>query len=129
MAPPGIILFSLTITFAAVDWMMSLEPEWYSTMFGVYYFAGSLLSRLRLHRRGHRLHSFTRALRGVVTIEHVHDIGKLLFAFVVFWTYIAFSQYFLIWYANIPEETIVFHGPLPGSVADGRASCWRSATS
>lgn len=108
VAAPGIIVFSLTLTFAAVDWMMSLEPEWYSTMYGVYYFAGSLLADFAfvivaiafLQTRG--------SLRGVVTVEHVHDLGKLLFAFTVFWTYIAFSQYFLIWYANIPEETVYY---------------------
>jgi hypothetical protein len=114
---PGLIVFSLTLTLAAVDWMMSLEPEWYSTMFGVYYFAGSLLSAFAfivvavafIHARGQ--------LRGIVTVEHVHDIGKLLFAFVVFWAYIAFCQYFLIWYGNMPEETAYFmhrsHGSWP----------------
>jgi hypothetical protein len=108
VAAPGLIVFSLTVTLASVDWIMSLEPEWYSTMFGVYYFAGSLLSAFAftvvavgfLHSRGF--------LRGIVTTEHIHDVGKLLFAFVVFWTYIAFCQYFLIWYGNIPEETTYF---------------------
>jgi hypothetical protein len=117
VAAPGLIVFSLTVTLASVDWIMSLEPEWYSTMFGVYYFAGSLLSAFAftvvavgfLHSRGF--------LRGIVTTEHIHDVGKLLFAFVVFWTYIAFCQYFLIWYGNIPEETAYFmhrsHGSWP----------------
>jgi hypothetical protein len=117
VAAPGIIVFSMTISFAAIDWMMSLEPEWYSTIYGVYYFAGSLLSALAflvlaiafVHARG--------GLRGVVTVEHTHDVGKLLFGFTVFWTYIAFSQYFLIWYGNIPEETVYYthraHGSWP----------------
>jgi hypothetical protein len=117
IAAPGIIIFSLTLTMAAVDWLMSLDPEWYSTMFGVYYFAGSLLAAFAfivvaivfIQARG--------ALQGVVTVEHLHDIGKLLFAFTVFWTYIAFCQYFLIWYGNIPEETSYFmqrsHGSWP----------------
>jgi hypothetical protein len=108
VAAPGIIVYGLTVTLASVDWIMSLEPEWASTMFGVYYFAGSLLSAFAfivvaiafIHSRG--------LLRGIVTTEHVHDVGKLLFAFVVFWTYIAFCQYFLIWYANVPEETAYF---------------------
>jgi len=117
VAAPGIIVFSLTLTMASVDWLMSLDPEWYSTMFGVYYFAGSLLAAFAfivvaivfIQARG--------ALQGVVTVEHLHDIGKLLFAFTVFWTYIAFCQYFLIWYGNIPEETSYFmqrsHGSWP----------------
>jgi hypothetical protein len=115
VAAPSIIVFSLTLTFAAVDWMMSLDPEWYSTMFGVYYFAGSILSAFAflavaiafIHARGQ--------LRGIVTVEHLHDIGKLLFAFTVFWTYIAFCQYFLIWYGNIPEETSYFMHRSEGS--------------
>ena len=104
-AGPAIILFALTTTFASFHWAMSLAPHWYSTIFGVYYFAGALvcvfaflsLVVIGLRRAG--------ALEGFVTVEHRHDLGKLLFAFVVFWAYIGFSQFFLIWYANIPEET------------------------
>lgn len=103
---PGTLAFSLTASFAAIDWLMSLAPEWFSTIFGVYIFAGSLVSCfatmtlivLWLKSRGY--------LAKAVTVEHQHDLGKLLFAFTCFWAYIAFSQYFLIWYANIPEETI-----------------------
>jgi hypothetical protein len=102
---PSVLIFALTSTFAAFDLVMSLSPTWYSTMFGVYFFAGSLLSFLALlggtclflQGRGH--------LVNVVTNEHYHDIGKLTFAFVFFWGYIAFSQFMLIWYGNIPEET------------------------
>ena len=101
----GAYLFAGSLTFAAVDWMMSLQPEWFSTIFGVYYFAGSavaclaflIITLMTLQSRG--------LLRGVVTVEHYHDLGKLMFGFTCFWAYIAFSQYFLIWYANIPEET------------------------
>jgi len=104
-APLSIILFALTLTFAAFDWLMSLDPHWFSTIFGVYYFAGCVicihaflaLVVILLHRSGH--------LRGVVTPEHFHDLGKMMFAFTVFWAYIGFSQYMLIWYASIPEET------------------------
>jgi hypothetical protein len=105
---PGMILFALTITFAAFDWLMSLDAHWYSTIFGAYVFAGAVLGLLAflvlavltLHRHD--------ALRETITPEHYHDLGKLLFAFVVFWAYMAFSQYLLIWYGNIPEETIWF---------------------
>lgn len=107
-AAPALILFALTSTFAAFDLLMSLDPHWFSTMFGVYFFAGSALTFnallavlvITLRASGY--------LQKVVTVEHLHDIGKLMFGFTVFWTYIAFSQYFLIWYANIPEETVWF---------------------
>ena len=103
---PAIILFGLTTTFASFDWIMSLSPVWFSTMFGVYFFcgcatagfAGMILFTVRLQSMG--------VMKGLVSAEHFQDMGKLLFAFgMVFWAYIAFSQYMLIWYANIPEET------------------------
>lgn len=105
LTAPALILFALTITFAAFDWLMSISPHWFSTMFGVYYFAGAfqaglallILVALALKKAG--------KLEGIVTVEHMHDLGKFLFAFTVFYAYIAFCQYFLIWYANIPEET------------------------
>ena len=84
---------SLVFTFAAFDWLMSLNPLWFSTIFGVYFFAGSFVSALS--RPGHRAHG--RAARtlfgGYVTVEHTHNIGKLMLAFIVFWAYIAFSQF------------------------------------
>jgi len=119
VAPVGIVLFALTSTFATIDWMMSLEPEWYSTMIGVYFFAGSVVGILSFTVLLIHLAYAQGALRGVVTIEHLHDLGKLLFGFTIFWTYIAFSQYFLIWYANIPEETIYYMKRQVGS--------WQSA--
>ncbi len=105
ISAPGMLLFAFTVTFAGFDWLMSLEPHWYSTVFGVYVFAGGLVGALSLmtaivafiQRRG--------ILRGTITIEHYHDLGKLMFAFIIFWSYIAFAQYFLMWYGNIPEET------------------------
>lgn len=112
---PSIFLAALTLTFAAFDWIMSLDPKWYSTIFGVYIFAGGFWSSLAL------LSLITLYLQGkgffhkVSTVEHRHDIGKLLFGFTVFWAYIAFSQFFLIWYANIPEETIFFKHRWMGS--------------
>ncbi len=104
----GMLLFAVTITFAAFDWLMSLAPHWYSTIFGVYYFGGLFLAGVSaiallsmfLRRNG--------ILRESITVEHYHDLGKLMFAFIIFWAYIGFSQYFLIWYGNIPEETIWF---------------------
>lgn len=108
ISAPGMILFTLTVTFAAFDWLMSLEAHWYSTIFGVYIFSGSVVGFLGmfavltvyLHGKG--------VLVGIMSKDHFHDLGRLLFAFIIFWAYMAFSQYFLIWYANIPEETIWF---------------------
>jgi hypothetical protein len=114
-AGPSIIVLAITSTFASIDWIMSLTPHWYSTMFGVYFFAGSFVGFIAL------LSVVVVAMRGaglldtVITAEHLHDIGKLLFAFTAFWAYIAFSQFFLIWYANLPEETIWFKARLEGS--------------
>lgn len=105
VSAPAMVAFAITLTLAAFDWIMSLSPRWYSTVFGGYLFGGLAMSSfallvvlaLLLQRRG--------ALEGVVTMEHFHDLGKLMFAFVVFWIYIAFSQFMLQWYANMPEET------------------------
>jgi len=109
IAPIGFILFALSLTFAAIDFMMSLDPHWYSTIFGVYYFAGTFMSiaatlaltSMALQKSG--------LLKSAITTEHYHDLGKFAFAFVAFWAYIAFSQFMLIWYANIPEETVWYH--------------------
>ncbi len=108
IAAPGIIVWALTITFAAVDWIMSLTPEWYSTMIGVYFFSGSVIGAFAFSLVAVHGIQARGKLQGIVSVEHRHDLGKLLFAFTVFWTYIGFSQYFLIWYANIPEETVYF---------------------
>jgi hypothetical protein len=103
---PAIIMYFVTQGFASIDWMMSLESAWFSTMFPVYFFAASccgyfafqILAMYFVQRKG--------KLLGEITIEHYQDAGKLLFAFgIVFWAYIAYSQYMLIWYANLPEET------------------------
>jgi hypothetical protein len=100
-----LLFFALTSTFAAVDWLMSLDYSWFSTMWGVYIFAGSAWSSMALTILLVTWLKSLGYLQKVVTQEHYHLMGKLLFAFTVFWAYIAFSQYFLIWYANITEET------------------------
>jgi len=101
----SVILFGLTISFAGIDWVMSLDPTWPSTMFGVYTFAGSMISSLCVIALTAHLLQRSGYLKGVITVENYHDLGKLIFGFIVFWAYIAYSQYMLIWYANIPEET------------------------
>jgi hypothetical protein len=108
-AGPAAILFGLTTTFAAFDWIMSLNPAWFSTMFGVYFFAAcaaggfSMIALVCLRVQAQGL------MRDLITAEHYQDLGKMLFGFgIVFWAYIAFSQYMLIWYGNVPEETTWF---------------------
>jgi len=101
-------VFAITITFSAIDWLMSLEPHWFSTIFGVYYFSGTVIAALAavtlivviLKEKGY--------YQPWITDDHLYSFGALLFAFVNFWAYIAFSQYLLIWYANLPEETFWF---------------------
>jgi hypothetical protein len=112
---PGLLVLMATVTMAAVDWMMSLDPHWYSTIFGVYVLSGGVLAFIAL------LILISLGLRkaGVLTKsihrEHYHDLGKWMFAFTMWWAYIAFSQYLLIWYADIPEETVFFHHRMEGS--------------
>lgn len=105
---PAVILFAFSVTFASFDWLMTLEPAWFSTMWGVYVFAGSILSALCAMAVMIYVMQRMGAMKGVVTVEHYHDFGKLIFGFITFWTYIGFSQFLLIWYANLPEETFWF---------------------
>ncbi|HEO64696.1 MAG TPA: quinol:cytochrome C oxidoreductase [Spirochaetes bacterium] len=107
------ILFALTVSFASFDWLMSLDPHWFSTMFGVYGFSGIILHTIAiiaiivvfLKRKGY--------LKGT-NENHVHDLGRLMFGFSTFWIYIWYFQFMLIWYANIPEETAYFKHRVEG---------------
>lgn len=107
--------FAITITFFSIDWLMSLEPHWFSTIFGVYYFSGTILTALaittflsvELNEKGY--------LTKRVKKDHYYSLGALLFAFTNFWAYIAFSQFLLIYYANLPEETFWFLNRWEGS--------------
>jgi hypothetical protein len=114
-AGPAIIVLAVTQTFASIDWIMSLTPHWYSTIFGVYFFAGSFVGFIALLSVAAAALRRAGLLDTVISDEHLHDVGKLLFAFTSFWAYIAFSQFFLVWYANLPEETIWFKARLEGS--------------
>ena len=114
LAAPFLLLFAVTVVFSSFDLEMSLSPLWFSTMFPVYFFAGGfgaalctiLLTCMYLQRSGR--------VTDEITIEHYHDLGKLMQGFVIFWGYIAFSQFLLIWYANIPEETFWYHPRING---------------
>jgi hypothetical protein len=114
-AGPAIIVLALTQTFAAIDWIMSLTPHWYSTMFGVYFFAGSFVGFIALLSVVAVATQRAGLLDTVISAEHLHDVGKFLFAFTAFWAYISFSQFFLMWYANMPEETIWYKARMEGS--------------
>ena len=104
VSAPGLLFLVLTVSLASVDWIMSLDPHWYSTIFGLLTTVGFGLSALAftiailslLHRAG--------ALVGVLGPRHFHDLGKLLLAFVMLWAYLAFSQFLIIWSGNLPEE-------------------------
>jgi hypothetical protein len=107
--------FAITVTFASIDWIMSLEPHWFSTIFGVYYFSGTILAALAittflavlLNEKGY----FVKGIKS----DHYYSLGAMLFAFTNFWAYIAFSQFLLIYYANLPEETFWFINRWEGS--------------
>jgi hypothetical protein len=112
---PGLFLVVAVGTLAAYDWLMSVEPSWYSTIFGLYYLAdGAVLffSVLILICLGFRQAG---VLYKEINLEHYHDLGKWLFAMTCFYTYMAFSQFLLIWYANIPDETQFFRHRMPGT--------------
>ena len=107
-AGPCIMIFALSVSFAAFDWVMSIDADWYSTIFGVYVFAAGMMAffatmiliSMALQNAG--------KVRAFISVEHFHDMGKFMFGFIMFWSYIAFSQLLLYWYGNIPEETYWF---------------------
>ncbi len=102
---PAMVVFGLSLTYASFDWIMSLAPRWYSTVFGGYVFAGVAVAAFSLLIVLALLLQRSGVLEGVVTMDHYHDLGKLQLSFVVFWAYLAFSQFMLMWYGNMPEET------------------------
>ena len=112
---PGVLILFLSASLASFDWIMSLDPHWWSTMFGVYFLAGGAVAFmavliavcLGLRSAGY--------LSDAINEEHYHDLGKWLFALTVFWAYVTFSQYMLIWYGNLPEEGIWYHRRMVGS--------------
>jgi hypothetical protein len=114
-AGPALIVLALTQTFASIDWIMSLTPHWYSTMFGVYFFAGSFVGFIAFLSVAVVAMRRAGLLDTIISPEHLHDVGKFLFAFTAFWAYISFSQFFLMWYANLPEETIWYKARMEGS--------------
>jgi hypothetical protein len=102
---PGLVLFVLTVTFASVDWVMSIDPEWFSTIFGLLFVAAWTLSSFAFVIGVMAILSARAPLSSVVRPKQFHDLGKLLLAFVMVWAYFSFSQFLIIWSGNIPEET------------------------
>jgi hypothetical protein len=112
---PGLFFVVVAGSLASFDWLMSVQPSWYSTIFGLYYLSGGALafmSVVTLVCLGFRRAGL---LTNSINVEHYHDLGKWLFALTAFYTYIAFAQYLLIWYANLPEETSFFRARMEGS--------------
>jgi hypothetical protein len=107
------VVFAITFCMAAFDWLMSLEARWFSTIFGLYNVAGVLASTMAALAIATVLLSRAGLLPGVGP-AHLHDIGKLLFGFCTLWGYLWFSQFMLIWYANLPEETQYFEARWTG---------------
>jgi hypothetical protein len=104
LSAPGILFLVLTITFATTDWVMSLDPHWFSTIFGLMFTAGFGLSALALTTVVLSTVGATGALAGHLAPRHFHDFGKLLLAFTMLWAYLNFSQFLIIWSGNLPEE-------------------------
>ena len=110
-------IFAVTISITAIDLLMSVEPHWFSAIFGVYYFSGTVIAALAAVTIAAVLLKENGYLPGKVTNDHLYSLGALMFVFVNFWAYIAFSQYLLIWYADLPEETFWFLQRWEGSWA------------
>lgn len=112
LAGPGIILYVFVMSFAAIDWAMSLSPHWASTIYGFIFVAGQLISSMSLMIAIVVLLARTGPLSGVLQPRHIHDLGKLLLAFVMLWAYFQFSQLLIIWAGNQPEEITFYYSRL-----------------
>ena len=104
LAGPALAGYVLTMSFAAFDWVMSLEPHWFSTIFGVIFVVGQGLTTLAFAIICVKVLSDREPISGVIQTKHFHDLGNLMFAFVLLWAYVSFSQFFIIWSGNLPEE-------------------------
>jgi hypothetical protein len=114
LSGPGLVVYGLTMTLAAIDWAMSLEPHWYSTIFGMVFLIGQGLSTIAFAIIMARLYSHRKPLVDVITTKQFHDLGNLLLAFVMLWAYVAFSQFLIIWSGNIAEEVTWYEHRMHG---------------
>jgi hypothetical protein len=101
---PGLVIYGITVTFASVDWIMSLDPHWFSTIFGMLLMAGQALGALAFAVAVLAAVAEDAPFAGRLNPTHLHDLGKLLFALVMFWAYLSFSQFLIVWAGNLPEE-------------------------
>ncbi len=106
---PAVILYAMAICYAAFDFLMTLAPQWWSTIYGVNYFGGAMIAGYASIALLSMILQRTGRLQRSITTEHYHDLGKMVFAFTFFWAYTAFSQFMLIWYANVAEETVFYN--------------------
>ncbi len=114
LAGPGIILYVFVMSFAAIDWVMSLSPHWASTIYGFLFVAGQLISSMSLMIAVVVLLARAEPFASVLQKRHLHDLGKLLLAFVMLWAYFDFSQLLIIWSGNLPEEISFYRSRLYG---------------
>jgi hypothetical protein len=114
LSGPGLVVFGLTVSLAAIDWMMSVDPHWFSTIYGFIMMGGAGLSALAFVILCLFVLGRAEPLSQVVQTKHLHDLGKLLFAFVMLYAYFTFSQFLIIWSANLPEELPWYHRRLHG---------------
>jgi len=104
LSGPGLVLYGLTATFASIDWVMSLDPTWFSTIFGILFMGGQGLSAMAFVITVIVALSTCKPMSEVIQPRHLHDLGKLMLAFLMLWAYFSFSQFLIIWSGNIPEE-------------------------
>jgi len=111
---PGLLLYGLTATFASIDWMMSLEPHWFSTIYGLLFIGGQVLATLAFVIIVAMLLAGEKPLADVIRPSHFHDLGNLLFTFVMIWAYLGFSQFLITWSGNLPEEITWYNRRIGG---------------
>ncbi len=114
IAGPGIVIYVLTMTLASVDWLMSLDPHWLSSLYGLYFVIGQGLSALAFTVLVAAWLAKREPMASHLQPRHLHDYGKLMLAFVMVWAYFSFSQFLIIWSGNMPEETTFYHRRLHG---------------
>ena len=104
LSAPGLVIFTLTTTFAFIDWIMSLEPHWFSTIYGAMFMVGEMLESFAFVIALMIILSRKSPIKDYITPQHIHDLGNMMFAFMVLWAYLSFSQFIIIWSGNLPEE-------------------------
>ena len=104
VSAPGLVVITLTTTFAFIDWIMSLEPHWFSTIYGAMFMIGEMLESFAFVIALVIILSKISPLKEYITPQHMHDLGNMMFAFMVLWAYLSFSQFIIIWAGNLPDE-------------------------